>query len=563
MDLAVNFENVYKEYPFYQHITAGFKSFLFNLPKNIAHFKRTKFTALNGVSFDVKKGETFGIIGRNGSGKSTILSLMAGVIRQDRGVVKTYGKISSLLELGAGFHPDLSGIENIILNGILMGNTKQSMLKKIDKIIEFSELGDFIYQPIRTYSSGMQVRLGFSVAININPELLLVDEALAVGDFNFQEKCMKKMIEFKESGATIIIVSHDMGSIYKLCDRAAWIESGSIMKIGNPEEVIIHYMDYCGHKVSAPEAEAQQAEEMAIQSGTDASPGSQLDDDLPQAKEEQPESQATGNANQHLKSSPWWDSPVVLQKCEELITGDPDVSLYDFLKNQYNIKSLEKGLSICYRLRGTESFFISNKICRSFDIIEDADEIEGLLIGRYDFKKNFYNLFICIDLLHRIEKIDLFLEDIDNALKDGGFVVALEYIGPAHFRWSDKDKDIADTVYNALSKRSARDVIWGIAPLTISSHSDADNNAGAVSSDKIIPVFEKYFDVLAIRYLGGPLHGLLLDKIIGEIDPANKKDVALIRSILQFEQVLIKEGIFDNNYAMIIARKKVRLLKDA
>src|SRR4030042_5225687 len=213
MDYAVRFEDVYKEYPFYQHITAGFKSFIFNLPRSIASLKKTRFIALKGVSFDIKKGETFGIIGRNGSGKRTILSIIAGVLRHDKGFVKTNGKISSLLELGAGFHPDLSGIENIILNGILMGNTREDMLKKMDKIIEFSELGDFIYQPLRTYSSGMYVRLGFSVAGDIDPEILLVDEALAVGDLDFKGKCNRKMKEFTESGATIIIVSHDMPAI--------------------------------------------------------------------------------------------------------------------------------------------------------------------------------------------------------------------------------------------------------------------------------------------------------------------------------------------------------------
>src|SRR3990172_10474036 len=159
MDYAVKFEGVYKEYPYYQHMTAGLKSFMFNLPKNIASLKKSRFVVLNGVSFEVKKGETFGIIGRNGSGKSTILSLIAGVIKQDRGRIETQGKISSLLELGAGFHPDLSGMENIVLNGILMGHTREEVMGKIDGIKEFSELGDFIYQPLRTYSSGMQVRL--------------------------------------------------------------------------------------------------------------------------------------------------------------------------------------------------------------------------------------------------------------------------------------------------------------------------------------------------------------------------------------------------------------------
>jgi lipopolysaccharide transport system ATP-binding protein len=223
-----------------KHITAaGLKSFMFNLPKYRVP-EKVEVCNLNRC-FEVKKGETFGIIGRNGSGKSTILSLMAGVIRQDRGRIETHGKISSLLELGAGFHPDLSGMENIILNGILMGHTREEVMGKIDGIREFSELGDFIYQPLRTYSSGMQVRLGFSVAVHIAPEILLVDEALAVGDMSFQEKCLKRMEEFKKAGATIIMVTHDMVTVDKLCDRAAWIESGGIAAIGKPKDVVMKY----------------------------------------------------------------------------------------------------------------------------------------------------------------------------------------------------------------------------------------------------------------------------------------------------------------------------------
>jgi lipopolysaccharide transport system ATP-binding protein len=243
MGYAVRFEDVYKEYPFYQHITAGFKSFLFNLPQNISSLRKTKFIALKGISFDVKKGETFGIIGRNGSGKSTILSLIAGVIRQDGGRIEIDGKVSSLLELGAGFHHDLSGIENIILNGILMGSTREEILKKADLIIEYSGLGEFIYQPLRTYSSGMQMRLGFSVAVHIEPEILLIDEALAVGDLYFQGKCLEKMMEFKKSGITIIIVSHDLFTVEKLCDRIAWIDGGTILTIGEPKKIAMKYME--------------------------------------------------------------------------------------------------------------------------------------------------------------------------------------------------------------------------------------------------------------------------------------------------------------------------------
>jgi len=241
MDYAVKFEDVYKEYPFYQHITAGFKSFLFHLPKKIASLKKSKFVALREISFEIKKGETFGIIGRNGSGKSTILGLVAGVMRPDRGSVSTDGKISSLLELGAGFHPDLSGVENIILNGILAGNTREDMLKKMETIIEFSELGEFIDQPIRVYSSGMLARLGFSVVAHLDPDILLIDEILAVGDREFQKKCIDKMMSFKKSGATMIFVSHSMHDVKRICDRVAWIDNHTIKMIGSTDDVVCSY----------------------------------------------------------------------------------------------------------------------------------------------------------------------------------------------------------------------------------------------------------------------------------------------------------------------------------
>jgi len=543
MDFAVSFEDVYKEYPFYQHITAGFKSFIFNLPKSIASLKKTKFIALKGVSFKVKKGETFGIIGRNGSGKSTILGLIAGVIKQNRGVIKTNGKTSSLLELGAGFHPDLSGIENIILNGILMGNTRDEMLKKVDEIIEFSELGDFIYQPLRTYSSGMYVRLGFSVAVHIEPEILIVDEILAVGDLNFQEKCQKKMKEFKESGATIVIVSHDMMSIAKLCDRAAWIDSGGIMAIEEPKEVIMKYIKYLDQQISPSIYEDQPVDEPEIQPATAELSVSQIDSDFSQATEE-PES-----LSQPSKPSSWWDSPVIMHQCETLITGNPEVTFYDFLRKKYMIGFLEKGLSICNRLKGIENNFILYGICKSFDIIDDENRLASLLAGTWNFKKDYYDLFLCIDILHRIKNLDLFLKDIDYAIKDKGVIIALEYIGPVNFQLSDKDIKIADMIYRALSDRTSTADSAGISLLS-------SNTASSVNSINIIPLFKRFFDITTIRYFGGPLYALLLDKILGTLDMNDKKDIEIIKLIVQFEQVLIKEGMLENNYALIIAKKR-------
>jgi len=239
---VIIFEKVTKTYPYYGYITAGFKNFLFNLPKAIKHTKK-RFTALENVSFEVYRGECFGIIGKNGAGKSTLLGLAAGVLKPDKGKIVVRGRIFPLLELGAGFHPELTGRENIILNGILLGMTKSEVLRKIDEIIEFSELGEFVDQPLRTYSSGMVARLGFSVIAHLDPEILLVDEILAVGDINFQKKCMEKIMDFRKNGVTILLVSHNLEQVEKLCDRAMWIDEHKVKIIGDPKEVCRAYRE--------------------------------------------------------------------------------------------------------------------------------------------------------------------------------------------------------------------------------------------------------------------------------------------------------------------------------
>ncbi|MBI3601152.1 MAG: ABC transporter ATP-binding protein [Nitrospinae bacterium] len=238
---AIIFENVSKSYPSYHHVIGGFKNFLLNMPEALSSIRRRRYEALKDISFDVYKGETLGIIGRNGAGKSTTLGLIAGVLKPSKGNVIVKGRISPLLELGAGFHPELSGRENVILNGVLMGLTRAEVMKKIDEIIEFSELGEFIEQPIRTYSSGMLARLGFSVVAHLDPDILLIDEILAVGDMDFQKKCLDKMTGFKNNGVTIVFVSHSMGDVERICDRVIWIDNHVIKTIGNPSNVIQEY----------------------------------------------------------------------------------------------------------------------------------------------------------------------------------------------------------------------------------------------------------------------------------------------------------------------------------
>lgn len=194
-------------------------------------------TALKNVSFNVPRGTTLGIIGPNGSGKSTLLKLIAGILKPSKGEIRVNGRISALIELGAGFHPELTGRENILINGIMLGLTKQQIRERMDEIIRFAELEEFIDNPVRTYSSGMFMRLGFSVAVHVDPEILLIDEVLAVGDEAFAHKCLERMLSFKKSGKTIILVTHALGMVEEFCDVAIWLKRGEIQKIGDPREV--------------------------------------------------------------------------------------------------------------------------------------------------------------------------------------------------------------------------------------------------------------------------------------------------------------------------------------
>ena len=202
------------------------------------------FYALNDISFDVNQGETVGIIGTNGSGKSTLLKIITGVLKHSAGTVLVKGKVSALLELGAGFNQEYTGLENIYLNGRMMGYSRKDMEQRVPDIIEFADIGEFINQPVKTYSSGMFARLAFAVVINVEPDILIVDEALAVGDIRFQLKCMDKFLEFKEKGITILYVSHDVNSIKRFCTRAIWINEGQLEADGDVDTITDKYLDY-------------------------------------------------------------------------------------------------------------------------------------------------------------------------------------------------------------------------------------------------------------------------------------------------------------------------------
>ncbi|EKD7758666.1 ABC transporter ATP-binding protein [Shigella sonnei] len=241
MENVISFNNVTKMYPLYHHIGSGIKELLFHPKRALNLFKGRQYLAIEDISFTVNKGEAVALIGRNGAGKSTSLGLVAGVIKPTSGTVTTKGRVASMLELGGGFHPELTGRENIYLNATLLGLRRKEVQQRIDKIIEFSELGQFIDEPIRVYSSGMLAKLGFSVITQVEPDVLIIDEVLAVGDISFQAKCIQTIREFKNRGVTILFVSHNMTDVEKICDRVVWIENHRLKEIGSAKEIVENY----------------------------------------------------------------------------------------------------------------------------------------------------------------------------------------------------------------------------------------------------------------------------------------------------------------------------------
>ena len=240
-DYSIEVKNVTKKFKVYYDKPNTLKERLVFWKNN----KAEERTVLEDINVKIKRGDTVALIGVNGSGKSTLLKLMTKIIYPTKGEIITRGKLTSLLELGAGFHQDFTGRENIYFNASIFGLTRNEIEKKIDDIIEFSELGEFIDNPVRTYSSGMYMRLAFSIAINVDAEILLIDEILAVGDQHFQDKCFHKLTELKESEKTIVIVSHSLNSIKNLCNRAIWINKGHVEMDGKADKVIEEYLKEC------------------------------------------------------------------------------------------------------------------------------------------------------------------------------------------------------------------------------------------------------------------------------------------------------------------------------
>lgn len=238
-EIAVRVDHLSKKFRLYHERNQSLKSAIMRGRVSV----HEDFWALKDVNFEVPTGSTFGLIGSNGSGKSTLLKCLAKIYYPEKGTISYNGRIAALLEVGSGFHPELSGRENVFLNGSILGMSKKEITRKFDEIVDFSGVEQFIDQPVKNYSSGMYVRLGFAVAINVDPDILVVDEVLSVGDAEFQEKCSRKFREFKEAGKTVVLVSHSMESVQEMCDHAAWLNHGELVAVGEAAPTIKAYLD--------------------------------------------------------------------------------------------------------------------------------------------------------------------------------------------------------------------------------------------------------------------------------------------------------------------------------
>jgi lipopolysaccharide transport system ATP-binding protein len=242
-EIAVSVDHVSKSFRMYYERNQTLKSAIMRRRTSV----HEDFWALKDVSFEVPKGSTFGLIGSNGSGKSTLLKCLANIYYPNKGTISHTGRVAAMLEVGSGFHSELSGRENIYLNGSILGMSKKQVEGKIDEIVDFAGVGQFIDQPVKNYSSGMYVRLGFAISINVDPDILVVDEVLAVGDAEFQERCFDRFRALKEEGKTVILVSHSTETVRNMCDQAAWINQGKLMQVGDTDSAIRAYLESVPH----------------------------------------------------------------------------------------------------------------------------------------------------------------------------------------------------------------------------------------------------------------------------------------------------------------------------
>jgi len=524
LEPIIVFDRVRKEYPFYKEMTEGIKAFLFNLPRNLKSFRKKKFVALQDVSFEVRKGETIGIIGRNGSGKSTLLGLIAGILLPNHGRVTVRGRVSSLLELGAGFHPDLSGYENIYLNGLLMGSSKKEIEERIDSIVAFSELGEFILQPLRTYSSGMYMRLAFASAIHIDPDILIVDEVLAVGDSKFQEKCFIKMKEFKEKGVTIVLVSHDMSVIEKIADRVIWIDGGKIVETGPPRKVVKMYLGGNGKEDNAAVQSAGTIEEERI---------------------EETRADSSDHIEWETRLFSWWENPIIIQHVEQCISGSKNKTFYDYLKERVDYP-LERGLCIANQLEVMGRKMEEEKICRSVKALF-APPLDGeAILKKCRETGSKFDLLLTIDLLNRVDDGDKLLGGLRWMLKRGGFIVSIEQVPMRPGQVESEDgilKDLFEIITSRIIPEEERP--------TFDDTVQEVSRSGSGRND-IFAILKRHCSISEVKYFGSLIYEVVFNKILRYLD--QERDRHLIESVLDLEDTLLSNNILKHNYMVVIGK---------
>lgn len=389
--------------------------------------KRRKYAnreVLKGISFEVKKGEAIGLIGHNGCGKSTTLKLLTRIIYPDAGSIEMCGRVSSLIELGAGFHPDFSGRENIYINAAIFGLKRKEIEERIDDIIAFSELEEFIDNPVRTYSSGMYMRLAFAVAINVDADILLIDEILAVGDANFQAKCFNKLREIKAKGTTIVIVSHSLGQIEQICERTIWIHDGQIREEGTPREVHPIYLDFMGQKrleVAEREAARQEAKENQEQLNIKSEPSEDNSIETERIVEKaMPEIKRWGNGKARITQINLFDNAG---KRKNIFETGSDIEIQLHYKVLSVIEDAVVGIGI-FRSDGIQCYGTNTRIDKLQEYNLEQDGIVKLILknvmlmpGQYklDFAieseigipVDYYREAVTIELFSKVEDVGL------------------------------------------------------------------------------------------------------------------------------------------------------------
>ncbi len=355
-DIAISLKNISKYYKLYNSPQDRLKEALSFSDKKY----HKKFYATKNLNLEVKKGEILGIVGKNGSGKSTLLKLITGVLTPDKGSIKVNGKISALLELGSGFNPEFTGLQNIFFYGTILGFSKEEMDEKLDDIIAFADIGDFLNQPLKTYSSGMKSRLGFAVAVHIDPEILILDEVLSVGDILFRRKCYAKMEEFFQGGKTILYVSHDANSVKELCSRAIFLETGNILLDSDAKTVSTYYEKYLFSKDENQEKIKKEIKELPSKKKDSISKKETIDIKKPETEQKNKKPAVKKDEKKQVQNGNEYFIPDFLPKSTvryaHYKTNISNIAIYDENKKQVNVLIENNRYTYSYDVKFEESF---------------------------------------------------------------------------------------------------------------------------------------------------------------------------------------------------------------